>query len=757
MGIRSSKNIASSFHDFAPKLMIHVLPFVDKIPHPLRRKLVFNNCHAYSHWILTTQPHHQGRAQRRRRRGTLKGCGYYTSKEEEKQQLVAPLRSSLGQNYDITCCRQMLCPDPFCQVCNSTIAEVHRLLCLEVLEDATPSVFPSASSASVTESSGTVTPADSAVLPGDPTPASLSEPSPPPPCILSPNPMTSLVGFSSPSPVCYTLPPEPFPSLDSIFPVDCSQTQTLAFSPPPPYDNQTVDPLFHPEATLSVNTVSPLSQDFDPLPDLYQTMNPTDSFPCPHIPPSMSVAPPPDCNLTVTPSKSISISSIPIPESSSPGSPGGLFTYDPRTRGIHHSSLSTSDCSWGQDHANEEFLALHSSEDSFRRDPAAITTESGNLSFLSRDALALLERQVCKKSDFVLWKEKEKKGGSFPKQLRPEYQPNSPGNMLQSVTDKHDSKGASEILQLEKDMGKGQGQSPESSRKDLLLCDPEGSSYEALGYDSEKELDSHMVSLSRGLGEYEGWRELVNILEVHWSKKFEEISEGQLPGAVQNSWHAMERRLLPEKSHTQVKESTLPPSVDEDYEQNTFQDLSFSDSSVKQVQKTEKTLKPVSELSVSRDILRVAEVDTLQGQINDTLTTSKPGSSQMKNMNGSVTTESPPPNISGSRDVKSTDLRRQLLNVLKVKPDSENCAQAKGQPTDMFLDSNGLMSKASLTHAKGISSSNMGPFHPSCLARRKQLYRDDAAVGHSSSTDDRGGFALRWMLALRISWAMTHN
>lgn len=247
----------------------------------------------------------------------------------------------------------MLCPDPFCQVCNSTIAEVHRLLCPEVLEDATPSVFPSASSASVTESSGTVTPADSAVLPGDPTPASLSEPSPPPPCILSPNPMTSLVGFSSPSPVCHTLPPEPFPSLDSIFPVDCYQIQTLAFSPPPPYDNQTVDPLFHPEATLSVNTVSPLSQDIDPLPDLYQTMNPTDSFPCPQIPPSMSVAPLPDCNLTVTPSKSISISSIPIPESSSPGSPGGLFTYDPRTRGIHHSSLSTSDCSWGQAHPKD--------------------------------------------------------------------------------------------------------------------------------------------------------------------------------------------------------------------------------------------------------------------------------------------------------------------------------------------------------------------------------------------------------------------
>ncbi|XP_073092307.1 spermatogenesis-associated protein 31D3-like [Manis javanica] len=68
--------------------------------------------------------------------------------------------------------------------------------------------------------------------------------------------------------------------------------------------------------------------------------------------------------------------------------------------------------------------------------------------------------------------------------------------------------------------------------------DPEGSSYEDLVYDSEEELQSHMVRLSRGLGEYEGWRELVNILRVHLSKKSEEISQGQLPGAVQNSWES---------------------------------------------------------------------------------------------------------------------------------------------------------------------------------------------------------------------------
>ncbi|KAI5945544.1 Spermatogenesis-associated protein 31D1 [Manis javanica] len=819
---------------------------------------------------------HQGRVQRRWRRGTLKGCSYYPAEEEEKQQLIALLKSPLGQNCNITCLRQVLCPDPFCQVCNSTTVEVHRLLCPEVLEDATPSVSPLASTAPVTESSCTVSPADSAAPPRDLTAASLSEPSPPPPCILSRNPVTPLAEFSSPSPVCHTLPPELFPSSDSKFPVDCSQTQALAFAHLPPYDTQTVDPVFHPEATWSVNTISSLSQDIDPLPDLFQTMNPTDSCPCPHLPPSISVAPPPDCNLTMTPSKSISISLVPIPESSSPGSPGELFAYDPKTRGICHSSLSTSDCSWGQAHAkdlsqwefSQEFLALHSSENSFKGDPAATPTESGNLSFLSHNALALLERQVRKRSDFLLCKEKEKKGDSFPKQLRPEYQLNSPGKMLPSVTDKHDlsvsfpfwnskdkpeglhvhkqppypktlgsqlqqegiqlfwgppslhseslssaahglgyystgsifntilnasagqespvlrhlrplslpeihpqpqhqtppqaqplahshgrsqahppssprippsgppaqtricgvcfhgpqngldslssseikdlewnvlqkqvkfcrnfvaeadefqvkfcplapdfpkckasqthasvsvlpgtfplsdeiqkkleqhlqerliqhrwglpprgleslslmmspsdsskisgskrnhgisqryvlddkssknlnvglsqpesfQKGASEILQPEKDVRKGQRQSPESGRKDLLSSYPEGSSYEDLRCDSEKELSSHMVSLSRGSGENEGGRELVNTPKVPLSENF----EGQLPEAVHNSWHAMKQRVLPEKSHTQVKESPLPPSVDEDYKQNIFQDLSFIDSSVKQ-------------------------------------------------------------------------------------------------------------------------------------------------------------------------------
>ena len=73
--------------------------------------------------------------------------------------------SPLGQHDDTTCFHQLLCPDPFCEVCNNATAEVNRLLFLEALEDAISSVSPLASTAPVTESSFTLSPAFSAVPP----------------------------------------------------------------------------------------------------------------------------------------------------------------------------------------------------------------------------------------------------------------------------------------------------------------------------------------------------------------------------------------------------------------------------------------------------------------------------------------------------------------------------------------------------------------------------------------------------------------
>ncbi|XP_058421283.1 spermatogenesis-associated protein 31D4-like [Diceros bicornis minor] len=1147
-------------------------------------------------WKTKVFQERQGRAKRRRKGGTSRGWRHYQRETEEKKRLISIMKSLPGQHHNTTHIRQLLCPDSFCEVCNSTTAEVNRLLFLEDLEDDTLSVSSLASTASETESLFTASSAFSEVPPGDLIPDPLHEPSPAPPSTLLPNPMTPLADFLSPLPPGHSLPPEPFPPLDSKLPADHSTCQAFAFSPLPPHDTQTVDPVLQPKATLSLHTIfsvdSELAQDVSLLPHLSQTMNPTDSLACHHIPPTLSVSPPPDHPSTVSQSKLISTLLKTVQENSSPDSPGGLSTCIPTIKGTDHSSLSVSEFSSWQAHAkdlfpsilaqrdvNQEFLAPHSSEAFFGGDPATNLVEPGNLSFLSPDVLALLERQVQKRSDFLMWE--EKKRVSFPKELRPDYQLNSSGKMLEGIADKHDlavslpfwsSKGkpkelhvhqqppypktsedhlqqkhiqlfwglpslhseylpsvdhvsgdcssififtaifnastgqefpvlshpiplslpeiqpqslpqtlpqsqalpvtqvqpqahlqsplpilpsgplpkteicgvcfqrpqnepesliisemqhlewnvlqkqqeslwglpsvvqrsqeefcpsvpnspylraskahvsvsilprefplsdelrkklehhlrkrliqhrwglprriheslslmmpptnfaempelesdhglswvsvnknlnvglshpgsfherGSEMLHLEKDVGKDQGHTSENGPKALLLSGPERSSDKDLGCDSEKDLNSHMASLSgknsrASVGSL-GHKQLENVLKVHLSKKFEEINEGRLPGTVHGSRHAIKQTLLlSDKSHTQIKQRSLPPSLGGDHSLNTFQELSFIDSSAQQmleahikrfrmrmlwglprrvlesieisklkdaasqslssshfasstnlisdgdsksggfkpirgsskslhgdkvgttnlapvldhplpatspvgkkgqgtprqspsginqelaedVQRSKgatQTLLPVthgitgkasqrqtrlcnrcpprlparragarqepeekrvssrdgvetrqakkmeesepfSELNTSREIFRAKELDALQSKTGDTLTTSKPGSSQMINVNESKvetteTTESAPPKRSVPRDPKSSYLKEQLLSELKSKLEKREQSQAQGQRTDRPLPSESLTYKASLTHAQGVCSRDAG-------------------------------------------------
>ncbi|XP_039731627.1 spermatogenesis-associated protein 31D1-like, partial [Pteropus medius] len=289
----------------------------------------------------------------------------------------------LGQYHDTRRFRQLLCPDLSCEVCNNVTAEVNQLLFPDGLEDATPSASPLASGDSVTKSSSTLSSAFSAVSPGDLTPAPLPEPFPPPPRILSPNPMTPLADFLSPSPLGHSLPTEPFLPLESEFPAAHSPPPLLAFFPLPPHDTLRVDPLLQAEATLTLNTIfldPTLSRDISPLPDLSQTMNPTDSSACRHVPPMLSTSPPPpECIPTVPQSKSIS---KPVPENSSPDSPGNLSNYVPTVTGIDHSSPTNSDFYWWQACAEDLFPSTsaqydfdqeshHSLEASFQADAAA--------------------------------------------------------------------------------------------------------------------------------------------------------------------------------------------------------------------------------------------------------------------------------------------------------------------------------------------------------------------------------------------------
>ncbi|XP_008504857.1 spermatogenesis-associated protein 31D1-like [Equus przewalskii] len=131
-------------------------------------------------WKAKDFQKHQGRA-RRRKGGTSRGWRYYERETEEKRKLISILKSPLGQHHDTIHFRQLLCPDPFCEVCNSATAEVNRLLFLEEMEDDTSSVSSAVSTASVTESSFTLSSAFSEVPPGGRTPAPLPEPSLPRP------------------------------------------------------------------------------------------------------------------------------------------------------------------------------------------------------------------------------------------------------------------------------------------------------------------------------------------------------------------------------------------------------------------------------------------------------------------------------------------------------------------------------------------------------------------------------------------------
>uniref|UniRef100_M3XYG4 Uncharacterized protein n=1 Tax=Mustela putorius furo TaxID=9669 RepID=M3XYG4_MUSPF len=385
----------------------------------------------------TTQKR-QGRAKRRRKGGTLEGFPgdrWHRREAEDTRKLISVLRrlhlctsvscSPLGRHHDTIHFRQLLCPDPSCEVCNSATAEINQLVFLQALEDSTPLT----STAPVTTSSFTRSPDFSAVPPGDLISAPLPKPSPPPASIFSPNPVIPVADFFAPSPPGDPLPPKPFPPLDSKFPRDHFPPQPLAFPSVQPHHAHTVGRSVQTE-TVSLSTTfsldPTLSQDVSPLPELSQRVNPTETFARHPTPPTRSASPAPDCNLTVPQSKPISISRKPVPQSSPPDSSGGLSPYVSKIVGIDPSNLSILDLPWWQTHAKgffpstlaprdfrQEVLALHSSEASSRGDPGAKLVEPGDLSLLSPDALALLEKQRQKRSDFLLWKQSK---GSFAKQ-----------------------------------------------------------------------------------------------------------------------------------------------------------------------------------------------------------------------------------------------------------------------------------------------------------------------------------------------------
>ncbi|XP_003940051.3 spermatogenesis-associated protein 31D1-like [Saimiri boliviensis] len=406
---------------------------------------------------------HQGRARRRKKGGTFKGFPdqiTFQKEAEEERKLVSFLKSfrppascsPLGQHHDTTRFRRLLCPDPLCVVCNRTTAEVQRLLCWESLKDAAPSVSSLASAASVTESSFTLASVPSTTPPEHLILSPCPDSSPPPALILSPELITPLADLFSPSPLRDPLPPKPVSPLDSKFPIDHSPPQRLPFPLLPPHHIQRAEPNLQPEASLSLNTIFSfnyaLSQGMNPLQNISQEMNPTDSCACHHEPPTSSSLPPQDC--TVTQSKASLTIFMPFSETLSLFGSGGSSTYFPTIEDIDYSWPASAEFSWWQPHAKDSFssnfvpsdfmqelLSLHYSEASLGRYTVVNLIVPVRLSFVSHDIVALLERQVKKRGDFLMCKENGKKPGTSPKHLRPNYQLNSSGKMLASIADKH--------------------------------------------------------------------------------------------------------------------------------------------------------------------------------------------------------------------------------------------------------------------------------------------------------------------------------
>ncbi|VTJ89961.1 Hypothetical predicted protein, partial [Marmota monax] len=345
---------------------------------------------------------------KRRRNGVSKGRRTCRREVEEWRKLLSSLKSPMSQNNDFLHFLQLLCKCPLCGVYNRTGAKVSQLICKAFLENALNSVSRVSSVTSVRESSVFWSAVVSAIPLGASVSTPLTEPTLFPSSIRSPDQITPLMDLPGPSLLGDSLPPEPSP-LSSKLPVDHIPPQPSVPTPPPPVptlppptDSQEAKPVLQPEAPLSLVD----------SPDGLSTNVPT---------------------TTCTDS-----ASLPVSEFSGNQS--------------HAENLSPSKLEHSDDDKN--LLDLHPPEASFESDTTAILVEPRNLSFLCPDVLALLERHIKKKGDFLMQNKKKKEKKSFPKELKPDDQLNSSGKRLESVAEQQDSPVS---LPLQSSEGKSEG------------------------------------------------------------------------------------------------------------------------------------------------------------------------------------------------------------------------------------------------------------------------------------------------------------
>ncbi|XP_036044835.1 spermatogenesis-associated protein 31D1-like [Onychomys torridus] len=281
------------------------------------------------------------------RKRSFKGCRTTQRQSQERRKLLSVVQSPLGDLYDPSHFRQLLCPDPFCDVCNGATAKISRLLSQATLEDGAASVSSMDSTAvSVTETSLTL----SLSLPenslGHPISDPPYEPSLHSSSIISPHQSAHLEDTLFASPLGDSILSESIPPVNAKFSLDHDSLHPFATFPLP-QQHATQETELHPQPTTILSLV---------------------------------------------------------------GSPRELFTI-PTNKGICSSRHAMSEFTQQQTDTsnsfqlepahlvNQELLDLHSSESYLWGNITTCLTLPGNLPLSSPDAMVLLERQNGKMAD----------------------------------------------------------------------------------------------------------------------------------------------------------------------------------------------------------------------------------------------------------------------------------------------------------------------------------------------------------------------
>ncbi|XP_053512393.1 spermatogenesis-associated protein 31D1-like [Artibeus jamaicensis] len=583
----------------------------------------------------------------------------------------------LGQHLDTNCFHQHSCLDPSCEVCKNTITELSRLPLPEALEDSPASVFPLASTAPVTQPSFIQAPASSADPPRGLIPLHLPEPLPPVPSLTSPNPRTPLGKFFSPSPPAQTLPLEPFPPLESKFPVHHSALQPKdSFSSTLAQCNCHLEsPALHSTKTSFAGDAAAKLKDprrlLFPSPDEHDSVQ-QDSYPksredhlkqkfvqlfwglpslhseslssalhalgdcssifvsnnisnastgqespvLPHLlPPSLLTDQSQPLPKTLPQSQPLPLTQIQPQAHLQPPLPILPSSPVPQNRICavqFHGPQNELDCLTSSEMQCLEWNVLQKKQESLWGLPSIVQKSREDF---CPSAPTLPQRQPCKAyvpisiapGDFPVSSELREKfehhlrkrliqhRWGLPRRIHESLSLMKPRKYRKDICESRSCYGLSwisayksqssqpgsfhewgpEMFQQEEDEGTDEGDSQGSDAKDSS-SDSESSADTNSGSDSEKDLAtmSRLEENSVVSGLSKSSRELAELLQVHVSRKFEEISEGQLPETVHGSWHAIEETRSVKSDH-EGKQSTLLPSVNGDFYLNTSQELSF--------------------------------------------------------------------------------------------------------------------------------------------------------------------------------------